>query len=89
MGIMSVYELNAEVPLADKELCIPFAWPFDAWECVIPSSVNPKINILEKLILSLISSGAVTTAAEMQAFLHKDIGLDEELVENAFAICLD
>ena len=86
---MSVYELNAEVPLADKELCIPFAWPFDAWECVIPSSVNPKINILEKLILSLISSGAVTTAAEMQAFLHKDIGLDEELVENAFAICLE
>ena len=53
---MNVYELNAEMPEADKDLCIPFAWPFDAWECIVPSGVIPKINILEKLILSLINT---------------------------------
>lgn len=84
---MSVYALNAEQPTVDKELCIPFAWPFDAWECIIPSGAVPKINILEKLILSLISSGAVTTEGELQSFLQKEIGLDAELVENAYALC--
>ena len=86
---MNVFELNAEMPEVDKDLCIPFAWPFDTWECIVPSGVIPRINILEKLILSLIDTGSITTEAELQSFLQKEIGLDAELIENAFAICKD
>lgn len=86
---MSVYinHLAAHLPTGSEALSIPFAWPFEAWRCIIPASIKPKVNILEKLILSLIDKRLVKTDADLVNLLVRKIGLNAELIENAIDIC--
>ena len=86
---MSVYvsQLEAKLPNEDRELCLRFAWPFDVWECFIPVNLSPEINVLEKLILSLIDGGITPTESQLLALLCSEIGLIEELISNALETC--
>lgn len=72
----------------DKELARPeerktLAWPVAVWSCLIPDEVAPKINILEKLILKLVS----IDVQNVKEALCDNVGFSRDLVEAAIESC--
>ena len=53
---MKLYNFGADVRGRQPDTYKPIAWPINVWACYIPDNVNPKLNILEKLILSLVEN---------------------------------
>ena len=50
---MKLYDFGVDSKGRKPEALKALAWPVNAWTCYIPDNVNPKLNILEKLILLL------------------------------------
>lgn len=84
---ISVIDADTEVKEYPESLRIPIAWPCYAWKCSVPANLNPDWNILEKLILSLISKRLAASSHDLNAFLSAEIGLDPTLIEAAIDIC--
>lgn len=66
---------------------LPIKWPIRIWQCYIPKNINPNINILEELILSLIDTGAIKTKEELFDFLGKKLQFNEILFKNVWEHC--
>ena len=84
---MKLYNFGADVKGRQPDTYKPIAWPINVWACYIPDNVNPKLNILEKLILSLVSKGIGRTAREIKDILVKQIGLNDDLIDSVLADC--
>ena len=61
------------------------AWPVAIWSCYIPESATQKLNILEHLILQLVSQG-FTAPREV---LCSQVGFNKDLVDAAIEACVD
>ena len=84
---MKLYNFGADVKGRQPDTYKPLAWPINVWACYIPDNVNPKLNILEKLILSLIGKGIARTDREIKDILVKQIGMNDDLISNVLADC--
>lgn len=84
---MKLYDFGADSKGRKPEVLKALAWPVNAWACYIPDNVNPKLNILEKLILSLVSKGLATTKESIKEILVKQLKLNDDLVENVLEKC--
>ncbi len=86
---MRILTLDADLSVREvpEALRIPVSWPCNAWKCSVPANLNPDLNILEKLILSLIHRNLVSSLHELHGLLSTEIGLDPALVTTAFEIC--
>lgn len=70
---MKLYNFGADVRGRQPDTYKPIAWPINVWACYIPDNVNPKLNILEKLILSLVEKRLARTDREIKDILVKQI----------------
>ena len=84
---MKLYDFGADSKGRKPEALKALAWPVNAWTCYIPDNVNPELNILEKLILSLVSKGIATTKESIKEILVKQLKLNDDLVENVLEEC--
>lgn len=84
---MRLFDFGAENGGSKPETLKAVAWPINVWGCYIPDNVNPNLNIIEKLILSLISKGIVKTESEIQEILINQLRLNENLVHNVLQEC--
>lgn len=84
---MKLFNFGADVKGIQPDTYKPIAWPINVWACYIPDNVNPELNILEKLILSLVSKGIAHTDREIKNILVNQIGLNEDLIDNVLADC--
>ena len=84
---MKLYNFGADVRGRQPDTYKPIAWPINVWACYIPDNVNPKLNILEKLILSLVGKGLARTDREIKDILVKQIGMNSDLIDNVLADC--
>ena len=84
---MKLYDFGVDSKGRKPEALKALAWPVNAWTCYIPDNVNPKLNILEKLILSLVSKGIATTKESIKEILVKQLKLNDDLVENVLEEC--
>lgn len=84
---MKLYNFGADVKGRQPDTYKPLAWPINVWACYVPDNVNPKLNILEKLILSLVGKGIARTEREIKDILVKQIGMNDDLISNVLADC--
>ena len=84
---MKLYDFGAEAKGRKPEALKAIAWPINAWACYIPDNINPKLNILEKLILSLVSKQIATTKEGIKEILVGQLKLNDDLVENVLEEC--
>lgn len=84
---MKLYNFGADIKGRQPDTYKPLAWPINVWACYIPDNVNPKLNILEKLILSMIGKGIARTDHEIKDILVKQIGMNADLISNVLADC--
>lgn len=84
---MKLYNFGADVRGRQPDTYKPIAWPINVWACYIPDNVNPKLNILEKLILSLVEKRLARTDREIKDILVKQIGMNSDLINNVLADC--
>lgn len=84
---MKLYDFGADFIGKKPESLKAIAWPVNAWACYIPDNVNPKLNILEKLILSLVDQGVANTKEDVKDILVKQLQLNEDLVDNVLDNC--
>lgn len=78
-----LYNFGVNKELARPEERKTLAWPVAVWSCLIPDEVAPKINILEKLILKLVS----IKVPNVKEALCDNIGFSRDLVEAAIESC--
>ncbi len=83
-----LYKFGVKENLIQQEECKPFSWPIAAWKCIIPEAVNPKINILEKFVLSLIAKGLVNSKNDIMEVLTSNLSINKNLAENVLNNCL-
>lgn len=86
---MKLYDFGADFKGRKPEALKAIAWPVNAWTCYIPNNVNPELNILEKLILSLVSKRIATTKESIKEILVKQLKLNDDLVENVLEECTE
>lgn len=86
---MKLYDFGADFKGRKPEALKAIAWPVNAWTCYIPNNVNPELNILEKLILSLVSKRIATTKESIKEILVKQLKLSDDLVENVLEECTE
>ena len=85
---MKLYDFGADSKGRKPEALKALAWPVNAWTCYIPDNVNPQLNILEKLILSLVSKRISTTKESIKEILVNQLKLNSDLVENVLEECM-
>ncbi len=85
---MKLYDFGADFKGRKPEALKALAWPVNAWTCYIPDNVNPQLNILEKLILSLVSKRISTTKESIKEILVNQLKLNSDLVENVLEECM-
>ena len=61
------------------------AWPVAIWSCYIPESDTQGLNILEHLILQLVSKGF----KDPRSVLCSQVGFNKDLVDAAIEACVD
>lgn len=84
-----LYDLGVECVEHQREKIKMFAWPIAAWKCYIPNSLSPDINILEKMVLMLVSRCLAETKGDIRAILCDQIGMNSELVKNVIDTCIE
>lgn len=84
-----LYDLGVECVEHQREKIKMFAWPIAAWKCYIPNSLSPDINILEKMVLMLVSRSLAETKGDIRAILCDQIGMNSELVKNVIDTCIE
>lgn len=84
-----LYDLGVENTEHQREKVKMFAWPVAAWKCYIPNSLSPDVNILEKMVLMLVSRGLAETKGDIRAILCDQIGMNSELVKNVIDTCTE
>lgn len=91
-GIMNtkIYDFGVDSQASqNSDAAKVIAWPIEAWCCFVPDNITTDLNIIEKLILSLIDSRIVSSESDVREILCNKIGLDAELVKNVFKSCQD
>lgn len=86
---MKLYNFGVNVKGRQPDTYKPIAWPIYVWTCYVPENVNPQINILEKLILSLVDKSIVRTEREIKDILINQIGIGSDLIDNVLDNCMD
>ena len=84
---MKLFDLRVEPINRKRDELKILACPVNVWTCFVPDNINPNVNILEKLILSLIQKGVVTRKIDLKNILVDQIGLDGDLIDNVFNEC--
>jgi len=84
---MKLYNFGADIRGRQDGTLKPLAWPINAWTCYIPDNVNPELNILERLILSLVGKGVSRTTGEIKDILVRQIGMNGDLIDNVLSDC--
>ena len=84
-----LYDLGVESTEHQREKVKMFAWPIAAWKCYIPNSLSPDVNILEKMVLMLVSRGLAETKGDIRAILCDQIGMNSELIKNVIDTCTE
>lgn len=84
---MKLYNFGADVRSRKPETLKALSWPVYAWACYIPENLSPNLNILEKLILSLVDKGIATTEASVHEILVRQLGLNADLLSNVLEVC--
>lgn len=84
---MRLYNFGANVKGRQPDTYQPLAWPINVWACYIPDNVNPHLNILEKLILSLVNKGIARSERDIKEILVKQIGMNSDLIDNVLSSC--
>lgn len=84
-----LYDLGVENTEHKREKVKAVAWPIAAWRCFIPDSLVPEINIIEKMVLMMVSRGIVETKGDINSILRDQLGMNSELTKNVIASCIE
>ena len=83
--MVKMYDFGANTKSVGANERKAFAWPVAVWSCYIPESESQNINILEHLILQLVSKGY----KEPKTTLFAKVGFNKELVQASLESCSD
>lgn len=83
--MVKMYDFGANTKSVGANERKAFAWPVAVWSCYIPESESQNINILEHLILQLVSKGY----KEPKTTLCAKVGFNKELVQASLESCSD
>lgn len=86
---VKLYDLGVEDVEHQREKVKMFAWPIAAWKCYIPESLSPDVNILEKMVLMLVSRRLAETKGDIRVILCDQLGMNSELVKNVINTCIE
>lgn len=75
------FGVNKEVARPEERKIL--AWPVAVWSCLIPDEISPKINILEKLILKMVSM----KEPNIKYVLCDKVGFSRDLIDAAIESC--
>lgn len=84
---MKLYDFGVKLRGKKPEGLKVIAFPVYAWTCYIPDNINPELNILEKLILSLVNKQVAKTKADLMNILVTQLKLNKALIENVIKEC--